>query len=60
MLTSTCTLSILQYDLEELKRRCFQELFPSITAENAAEALITADLYKAKEIKAAAIAFIRE
>ena len=55
----THVLSSLQYELEELKRICFQQMFSDITEENAAEALIVADLYRAGDVKAAAISFIR-
>jgi len=47
------------YELEELKKTCLSTMFPAITADNAAEALIVADLFRAGDIKAAAIAFIR-
>ena len=52
-------LSSPQYNLVELKRMCLEDMFPDITGENAAEALIISDFYKAGDVKAAAIAFIR-
>jgi len=47
------------YELDELKKICLSAMFPAITADNAAEALIVADLFRVGDIKAAAIAFIR-
>ena len=58
-LVFTLVLFSLQYELKELKRICFQQMFSDITQDNAAEALIVADLYRAGDVKAAAISFIR-
>ena len=59
MLIRIPVLSLFQYELEELKGICFAKMYSSITEDNAAEALITADLYRADDVKTAAIEFIR-
>ena len=52
-------ISSLQYELDELKRICLKKMFSDITAENAAEIVIVADLYRADDLKTAAMTFIR-
>ena len=49
----------LQYELDELKGVCLEKMFPDITADNAAQVVIVADLYGADDLKTAAMTFIR-
>ncbi|XP_065214348.1 speckle-type POZ protein-like [Planococcus citri] len=61
--TETVTLDLLvaanKYDLKRLKSTCENTLCKSLSNENAANALITADLHQAEKLKAAAILFIK-
>ena len=58
LLGSTIMAAAVRYDVKELKDICEQSLIKGLTISNAANLLVTADLHKVEQLKAATIQFI--